>query len=208
MKSETIGWMFGRGLLVALFLLSAAGTPGAARAEEGMNAPYVGVGLTYGINRFDGPDPENTFGFDLRGGYRLPHIAAELQMQYYPSFDLDDPRSDADIAGASRFDGRVRDLLVGANLKAYPFSTGAWQPYALIGGGISHLDLKAKERLQDGTSNTLVKDTELRGMLRFGGGLQLHISESIGLFIEGAYVFEINRDADLVPITGGVQIHL
>ncbi len=141
-------------LACAVLLVSAAG----ASAQE---YDRTGLSLTLGaiiaIEDFDLSGATKTGhttrpGLDIRAGYRfLPWLEAELEYNWYDSFDIDE--------GITQF-GALDLWYLGANAKAYVL-TGQFQPYALVGGGLLTGEIEG--------------DEDFSYAWKFGAGVDLHI---------------------------------
>lgn len=154
--------------------------------------PYIGIGGQYAIEFFDaGPiDASNSSGFHVEAGYRvIPNLAVEARYENYTEFDTDDT--------VGRNGGHISGWSLTANAKAYAL-TGRFQPYGLIGLGYINMD---PDR------NSVEGDNGAFAM-RFGGGLEAHITENISMGPELAYVLPISSDdiEDLDFLTVGLGI--
>lgn len=165
-----------------------------AVVEEEMNCaalgPYVGLGALYAVELFDdgplGAATDNSWGFELRGGYRFhPNFAAELLYQYYADFDTDP--------------GHLDGWSVSANLKGY-LMTGRVQPYGLLGLGF------IAGNGSGGNYNQAAKPGD-DFMMRFGGGLDVCITEHISMGPEFAYILPTSdaQDLDMLTVSLGMN---
>lgn len=185
---------FNQFLLAAAMALLTCAPSQRATAQVTHDGPYAGVGLAYSIAEFSGfalaSHAEDSFGLDIRGGYRWSHVAAEFAIQYFPSFDIHSEDETLD-------DEKILGLLVGPNVKAYPFTTGSIQPYALVGLGFTYADSDAN----------LVDYNDIDLMFRFGAGIELYFTDRISIYGEGFYSLPIGRETDMIPFMGGIQFH-
>jgi len=160
-----------------------------AQDEDFKSHFYLGGGLAYATPDFadynsTNRDAEATFGFDARAGYRWRWVAAELDVQYYDRFDLNDT--------FNTDNGSLRGVTVGPNVKFTPF-TGRLQPYAVGGFGLLYMKDTGEVSVEDGTDF----------MMRAGGGLEVETLPGLWLFAEGTYVFGIGTKHDVIPFVGG-----
>jgi len=144
--------------------------------------PYLGAGALYAFENFDddnyspnyedmississGYDVGNSWGFNVRAGYRFhPNFSAELLYEDFFEFDVDPY-------------GHVEAWDLMAQAKGY-LSTGQVQPYASVGLGVARGEYK--------DSGFSVRETDFA--MRFGGGLDVYITENLYAEVEGAYL--------------------
>ncbi len=186
------------------------GAPLHAQEGEHFGRPgwYVGGGFTWAFENFDF-DEVNAYtgvdlsasgspGFDVRGGYRINEfVAIEADFQYYADFDVDAAGFDVLSADAFSFFGSV---------KGYPLS-GRVQPYGLFGIGVLRAELE--DDLGFGVSGDDAAFT-----LRFGGGLDVYVTEHVLLNLDVGYLLvptdmnfggPVDVGTDLIPLTVGAQ---
>ncbi len=173
---------------------SAPAVPAVAPAPAetfGASGSYIEIGGVYVIENFDAssnaasmdddnartpPLPvtsyRNSGGYQLRAGYRIaPWVAVEGEWEQ-------------DLNFRDSVEASVYDLTV--NGKFYPFASRV-QPYALVGMGWVN-------GLNDGSSH----ENENSLGFRFGLGVDVYITKSIGVAAEASYV---------LPATGYLSDH-
>ena len=154
---------------------------------------YLGLGGGYAIELFDGGDSGNAGFAQLRAGYHFLRFASiETQLEYTPKFNGE----------SGQFTGvDTATWAVWANFKGYPTApwTGRFQPFAMV--GIAWM----WERL---TGPAINNSDEHGGFAsRFGGGIDLYITDNIVVTAEGAYVLPAGHISALnqVQIGGALQ---
>lgn len=168
-------------------------SPAAQEAEDDYSRPgfYVGAHGSYSFQKFDLPgfDVEDSWGVGGRVGYRLhPVLATELVVDGYLGFDVEDAVS-------------IKGQTVMAVAKLYSgLIPGRVQPYASLGLGIANFELEEDE--SGATSDNLTEFAT-----RFGGGVDIYITEKILLNAEAVYLSANGslNGLDFVPILWGVQ---
>ena len=164
---------------------------------------YFGASAVFASENFDDAygflddrdvDVEDGFGFGLRFGTRFQkHFAAELHYEFIDEFDVS-------VAGLDSFD--VESWMLGANMRLYPFK-GVVEPYAMLGSGVMHA------RLED-ELDILATEKSTGFAARFGGGVDIHITEALALNFEASYVTPAGdeiEDLDYVSLGWGLQFH-
>jgi len=154
---------------------------------------YVGAGGGYALELFDGGDSGDSGFAQLRAGYHFLRFGSiETQLEYTPKFK----------GKSGQFNGvDTATYAVWANFKGYPTApwTGRFQPFAMV--GIAWM----WERL---TGSALNGSDEHGGFAsRFGGGIDLYITDNIMLTAEGAYLLPAGHISQLnqVQIGGALQ---
>ena len=145
---------------------------------------YVGAMGTYAFENFyvsdrgyfSDPDGyDNSFGFNVRAGYRAQdHFAAEFQYEYVNGFD--------------RAETSIRTHVFTANAKV-PLTTGRFQPFLGYGLGLMSAS-------QGGAS-------ELNFAMRASGGIDIYINNNWMVQLESSYVFPIGDVRGLDYVTAG-----
>jgi opacity protein-like surface antigen len=174
---------------------SPAAPPAAAEVVEetaidyARTGPYLGAGGLYAIELFDdnsvgGARTDNSGGFEVHGGYRFhPNFAGEVRYEWFNEFDLDP--------------GHIDGWAISANAKGY-LLTGRVQPYGLVGLGLMH---------GDGSAGNFAGAAHPSNgfMMRFGGGLDVYITEHLAIGPEFAYLLPTGsaNDLDLFTIALG-----
>ncbi|GIW41136.1 MAG: hypothetical protein KatS3mg076_1713 [Candidatus Binatia bacterium] len=202
MEKARVTWFLAAvGGALALF----AGTPeSSAQARHGLDRPgfSVGLGATVGLPDFDldsfearageGMEQNESFGFDVRAGYRLARsLAVEANFQYHDEFGIDFD------GGGKAAEANIWTLT--ANLKPYfvpdaePLS-GRLQVYGVVGGGLVWAEV---DGFRGGVG--IARD-ELEFVGRFGAGADVYMTDRIALF--GEYVYHLPTE-DLVDFRFG-----
>ena len=118
---------------------------------------------------------DNSFGFNVRAGYRAQdHFAAEFEYEYVNGFD--------------RTDTSIRTHVFTANAKL-PFTTGRFQPF--LGYGLGFMSAS-----QAGAS-------DLNFAMRAYGGIDIYIDNNWMVQLESSYVFPIGNVRGLDYVTAG-----
>jgi opacity protein-like surface antigen len=157
--------------------------PAAWADDEGLG-PYVRGGVTLGWANVDddfvGASVSNgvNAGFNIAGGYRfMPALAGEIEFFYITGGDVE-------VNGATVPFAETNAYAFTANIKAYPLmfaaddATGLLQPYLVvgIGGGSGEV-----------TNVGVFSGSEGTFLARFGGGLDLMLTNNLGVFADGSY---------------------
>ena len=187
--------MLRRALLVSAVTASLIAASVEARADDEPEAlpfadarTYFQAGGTNGIETFDLPSSvqaDNGLGFNLRFGKRVdPHFAVEAAFDWIGGFGL----KEAPLTGS------VDVWTLGVNVKAY-LLTDRVQPFLLLGmGGLFVTGGNTIQNLRDNGSGF---------MGRFGAGLDVYVTERIGISVESAYVLPTGRSGNYDNITIG-----
>ena len=174
------------GLVVCMVAILAWPSTAEAQDDYARTGPYLGVGLGLGFENFQGTgglDIDTGIGVDAWGGYRFhPNIAAEAQVEYLDRFDAGPLKGNA--------------LTFTGNLKGYAM-TGRVQPFAVVGVGVTRGEVEA--------FGGSVSETGFSS--RFGGGVDLYISESVSVGATASYVLTTGDidGFDYVSLVFGVQ---
>ncbi len=166
---------FGRLMVFAAVALLAL--PALAKEDYGREGVYLLAGAAFGFEdadksalaELDGRylrsyDAETFFGLAVALGYRFhPHFSVEEHFEWFDDTDVD-------VTGQP--DGEIGMWNLTTNLKGY-LSTGRFQPYALIGLGVAEVIADSKH--------------EHGVVTRLGGGLDIQLTESVVLYVSGAY---------------------
>ena len=133
---------------------------------------YFGLGGVYALEDFD-RSFDDSAGVNARLGYRASaNMAFELSYEWLEGFDS--------TAGAPEVE--LDTHLLTANAKLFAL-TGQLQPYLLAGIGVLIVNTELRV---PGVSKPYEVDTGFTA--RFGGGVDLHLSERIVLNLEGSYL--------------------
>jgi hypothetical protein len=159
--------------------------------EYARTGPYIGIGGVYAIELFDGGmNVDNSNGFHVRAGYRVhPHIAVEARYEHYFNFETDP------------LPGHFEGWSVTGNVKGF-ILTGRWQPYVLFGMGYLDINYPGPNRVGDARPGDDFA-------MRFGVGMDAHITEHISIGPEIAYVLPVGdaEDLDFLTIALGLQFN-
>jgi len=169
------------------FYLGAGAVGGSySKLEDELEDGLLALGYVVNI------DVDEAVGFNIYAGYRVnPNFAAEVEFEMLPETDIS-------ASGVGTF-VEIETWALTSNMKAF-FLTGRVQPYALLGIGSMKATLKDSVGL--GVSETVSGFT-----LRFGGGLDVYITESVAAFAGVDYLLPTGdvEDLDYVSFGGGVQ---
>ena len=159
--------------------------------EYARTGPYIGLGGVYAIELFDGGmNVDNSNGFHVRAGYRVhPHVAVEARYEHYLNFETDP------------LPGHFEGWSVTANVKGF-ILTGRWQPYVLFGMGYLDINYPGPNRVGDARPGDDFA-------MRFGMGMDAHLTEHISIGPEIAYVLPVGdaEDLDFLTIGLGLQFN-
>jgi len=150
--------------------------------NEDANRPgfYLGLAGSWGVEKFQNTnniDPDDSIGFNARAGYRaLSWLSAEIEGEWLANFNLN----------LGPEDGKIEIHTIGANLRLN-LPTGLIQPYALLGGGYMHADLRGVHQGNVQKSFTDGADGD-GGFGRFGGGMEFYPYPWLAVDIGVAYV--------------------
>jgi hypothetical protein len=150
---------------------------------------YAGVGGGYAFAEFDDGDADNSGIVNLRAGYHFLRFAAlEAQLEYLPEFG----------SGSEKYAGV--DTAVWStwlDMKGYPTApwTGLVQPYALF--GIAWMWERRTGPAVNGS------DEDGGFAMRFGGGIDVYVTENVVLTADGSWVVPTGALEDLKHVTVG-----
>jgi hypothetical protein len=169
-------------------VLGWSGTASALDDEYGRSGPYIGAGVGYAFQQFDGaagsPSPDDAWGYHLAGGFRFnEYFALEVSWEHFPEFQ--------------NSSGDVEVWMAAVNGKFYPLY-GRVQPYLAAGAGWSGVD--------DARASTPVPRETMAFAARFAGGLEVYITRNLGGFVEASYFLPTGdlSDFDMVPLSFGM----
>lgn len=177
----------------------------ALRAEEAAEAPnygrgglYGSVGFAFARNHFEtggfGSAFDDVLGFDARAGYRAgPRLAAEFELELQ-GFDFRQAG-----AGGAQLNNTLDTMVWTANLKGF-LLPGRVQPFVQAGAGLLAVDVAAIGAAQN----------DVGAALRFGLGVDAHLSESFALTAGTSYVLPLGVVSrfDYYTFTAGIQYTL
>jgi opacity protein-like surface antigen len=144
-------------------------------------------------------DVKSSFGINARGGYRFHrHLAAEIEAGWHSPFDIDFAFGESGVATAE-----VMPLVFTANMKGYLFKD-RFQPYAVVGLGVMTARLKVKDI---GGFDVSGSDWSTGFAARFGGGVDLYVTEHFVLNAEIRYVLPTGatEGLDMISLGWGLQ---
>jgi opacity protein-like surface antigen len=161
-----------------------------------------------GIYSFGFSDVDSdTFGFNGRVGYRChPYISTELQYEWLNDFDGGinettgfNPWPSAANDVPRNFEFELESLVLTTNVKGH-LLTGRYQPFVLAGLGFMRMESKAhdvtsKDALDAAGRDRAarVRDTRVEVAMRFGGGLDIYLTENILVSAEGSYLIPTGK---------------
>jgi hypothetical protein len=154
---------------------------------------YTGLGGGYAMELFDNGSSGDSGFAQLRAGYHFLRFASlELQLEYTPKFK----GKSGQYAGVN-----TATWATWANFKGYPTApwTGRFQPFAMI--GIAWM----WERLTGSAINGADEDGAFAS--RYGGGIDVYVTDNIVVTAEAAWVLPSGSLKDLkqVQIGGALQ---
>lgn len=190
-------------LVTALAIV--AGAAGPQEAEDAdPNGSYVQINAGVALENFDLDEAESIAGVDIdvddsfavgaRFGNRFSeNAAAEVVFDYLDQFDFE--TGGADFAEADAW-------ALSANFKLYPLP-GTVEPYGQVGVGL--LSAEIEDTLGAGVS-----EDEEDFAFRFGGGLDVQLSESLFLNLDALYVLPTDEldEFEYFTLTGGIGVYL
>jgi hypothetical protein len=199
------------GIASAVALALLAGTARAADDDFDRPGPYVGAGAAGGFSAFQGSLKSGKFddsvGFDVRAGYRFPQhlmgaaLAAEGVYEY-----MDDFGSAAKFgsSGDAKADIRTNNFSVMGKL-ILPIQR--FQPY--LTGGVGFLEQGSRRRLKDIGLSDGGSDQDIEFAGRFGGGVDVYLTQNVSLDVDTAYVIPRGGLSDMqyFSLSGGAQYH-
>ena len=165
------------GLVVILFLC----TSSALQAEDARDI-YSGPGVQLALgahyafedfSRGEVRDAEGTAGGSVRLGLRLHrNFSLDANIEFNPNFQVTPHHDDDyDTVETIAFAPAARGIL--------PF--GRFEPYLSLGFGLIVIDNKAP------------KSERVDGAARFGGGIDIHVTEAFGVTVGAAYMLPISH---------------
>jgi hypothetical protein len=163
---------------IALAVLLLCLLPSAALAQDDYARPggYIGIGGTYAFHWFPGDfdddvtggiavKTENSAGLNVRGGYRFNSwVALEGEYEWIAGFENK-------VDGSKIFDLSYHTFTANGKF-IYP-GWGRWQPWGLVGVGVTFLQLD--DRAAQGG---FLDDSTVGVAGRFGAGLDVYLSEN------------------------------
>jgi len=158
---------------------------------------YLGAGGTWAPHWWKAPDDalgarvktNNSFGFHVRGGYRLKRwLAAELEYEWLDGFDNE-------VSGSTIF--KLGTHVVTANAKFLCPALNRFQPYVLFGAGAAIFDIDDRE---DEGAN--LESSSAGFAARATAGLDVYLTRNWLLNVEAGAVIPTNE----VEVSGGGEL--
>lgn len=216
----------------AIIVGEEAPPPAAAPAPPpDKSGPYLGVGINYFIEEFDplavtiaGPQAGtyrhgfgDSWGFNLRGGWRFnDYLATEAVLEYADGYTSDVSYPAVGVPGENN---TTQDTLwtidFAVNVKAI-LPLGRVEPY--VSGGIGFLygnQLQINEIWGEdpdtgaiGQTRTSASDDPVVFMGRVAGGVDVAVTDTVGVFAEAAYLMPTSTlsDFNAIAITLGARL--
>lgn len=192
------------GYAAGVAIVFAIATPIAGTADPGgdydRNGFYVGGGASLAFDRFEsdfeealGSDVgvEDSFGANAQFGYRIhPRVSTEVEFEWLSGFEISE--SGTKVA-------EIETWTLTGNAKGH-LLTGSVQPFVLAGLGIMNA-------LGDDTEELGLPDWTTGVALRFGGGLDVYVSERFAMNLNLDYVLPTGdvKDLDYLSLGVGLQ---
>ena len=162
------------------------------RSFRGTPTPMDPGLYTFGFDRLD----KDAFGFTGRVGYRChPYISTELQFDWLKTFDGAISETDMPMNDTPRnFDTELESLAMTTNFKGH-LLTGRYQPFLLMGFGFMRMESKTRDASGGAIMGFAPQAREryVRAAARFGGGLDVYITEKILVNAEGSYLMPTGK---------------
>lgn len=167
------------------------------------SGPYLGVGvlggtftqleddLDEGLLFGEADVQDASLGFEVYGGYRIvPNFALELEFEMLP-------QTEVEVLGT---ESEQRVLDVTGNGKVF-LLTERVQPYLLAGAGYMNAEIEVETILSSSS------ETESAFVARFGGGVDIYLTESAVLSVGADYLLPTDDldGLDHVTYGGGLQ---
>ena len=199
-------------VLIAYALLGFSSS-GAAQDEVAedyvRNGPYLGISaegaaytfLSRTLEDELGLDVETEYaaGFSVYGGYRAnPNVALEAEFEMMSGADVKVLGVEAAQIETWAVTGNAKIFLLPGRIQP----PGLIQPFALVGVGVVHAELKLKDK------GRFVAGSSAEGFgARFGGGADCYFTKNIALSVRAAYMFATGdvNEADYFSFGGGLQ---
>ncbi len=169
-----------------------------APVEFGAGGLYGSAAIAYASDHFGrtpfGDAFRDSLGFDARVGYRAGRaFAAEFEVELH-GFDFRQAG-----AGGVQVNSTLDTMVWTANLKGF-LLPGRFQPFLQAGAGVLVLDAGALGQSQN----------DVGAALRFGAGLDAHLSRAFALTTHASYVLPLGVVSayDYYTLTAGIQYTL
>ncbi len=194
------------GCIVTLFFLA-----GSAFAAEGTRM-YVGVGGTLAVEYFNadqfegaapyGFDPsyDNTWGINGKFGYKInPIVSVEMDLQYLFGFNASQTLSSGHRQ--YNYDGDLDVFTAMAVAKIFPPLQGIVRPYFAAGLGLMHASWEETISSPGLMTNSPSSD-EMGACAKLGIGVDIYLTPTLSLNVEGAYTAGFGSDIDTIRYFG------
>jgi opacity protein-like surface antigen len=207
-----------------------APAPVMQEAKPDKSGPFIGIGISHFSARFDplavtleGPaaglyesDFDNTWGFNLRGGYRFcDYLAAEGVLEYADSYTSEVSYPALGVPGELN---TTQDTLwtidFALNVKAI-LPLGRFEPY--LSGGVGFMygnQLQITDAWERNEAGALVEKRLSKSndpvvfMGRVAGGVDFALTDTFGLFAEAAYLMPTSSlsEFDAIAVNFGGRL--
>ncbi|MBM9603454.1 porin family protein [Desulfopila inferna] len=147
---------------------------------------YIGAGGSYAVENFDGGDYDNSWGANLKFGYKLhPLFDLELNLDYLDEFE--DSLNDFQVAGMNvSGDASLEVTTFMFVMKGYfPLNHENVKLSVVVGGGIMNADLDSEVRIDQYAYAESFDDSDFAW--KVGLGADVFVSREVSLGIEGNY---------------------
>ena len=197
--------------------LEPAAPVAAVEPAKDRSGPFLGLGISYFIEEFPRIGQDNlgrdyatnyddSWGFNLRGGYRFnDYIAAEGVMEYADGYSskVTLPRQPGLVGVDSEtIDDSRWSIDFALNAKAI-LPLGRFEPYVSGGIGFLYMNELTIEELEipgEGREKFSQSDDPVVFMGRVAAGLDFAINDTFGLFAEAAYLMPTSSQSDFNAI--------
>jgi opacity protein-like surface antigen len=187
----------------------------AVQPEKDRSGPFLGLGISYFIEEFPKigqtnlgrdyrTDFDDSWGFNLRGGYRFnDYLAAEGVMEYADGYSSKVSLPPAGLGVDSEtIDDSRWSIDFALNAKAI-LPLGRFEPYVSGGIGFLYMNELKIEELEipgEGRSKLSQSDDPVVFMGRVAAGVDFAINDTFGLFAEAAYLMPTSSQSDFNAI--------
>jgi opacity protein-like surface antigen len=204
--------MYQTALILLTVILFGVNTPLLHAAEAEYEDFYVGVGGSYAIENFSGGlDPDNSWGFNAKAGYRLHELIA-LQFDYDYLFGFDDKQK-VSVSGTTykgKYEVDIQTFIL--SLKGYfPINPYNIRPFVIAGVGGMYADADTKFTASGPGTSLRIHETgdHTDWCIKLGGGLDWYLNRNLSLGLEGSYVWGLGdlNDFQYFNIGAGVAYH-
>ncbi len=222
--------MMGRTVALAFALMLMSAASAGAQDDFARNGFFIGIAAEMAWDTFESEwendiedgiasadlNMEGSPGLNGRVGYRFhPHVSAELEVEWLAELDgvvswqppepNPDPDPTTDVDRENIAEMRIDAWTITANAKGY-LLTGRHQPYVLLGMGVMTADVEFNALNADGAA-LVASDRETGFATRFGGGIEVYMTEKSVLTLGTEYVLPTGdtKDLDYFSVLLGYQ---